>query len=111
MYGTEGSIRCIDPNNFGGQLYLRKPDGRDLIEVESQYGYNQNSRGVGVADMAVGIRNGRSYRASGEMGYHVIDIVHALHEASVENRHIELASTCPQPAPLPLGLEDWTIDD
>ena len=111
VYGTEGSLRCIDPNNFGGQLYLRKPDGRDLIEVESQYGYNQNSRGVGVADMAVGIRNGRSYRASGEMGYHVIDIVHALHEASAENRHIELASTCPQPAPLPLGLEDWTIDD
>ena len=111
IYGTEGSLRCIDPNNFGGQIYLRKPDDRDLVPVECQYGYNQNGRGVGVADMAVAIRNGRPHRASGEMAYHVIDIVHALHEASNENRHIELESTCAQPAPLPLGLEDWKIDD
>jgi len=111
IYGTEGSLRCIDPNNFGGQIYLRKPDDRDLVPVKCQYGYNQNGRGVGVADMAVAIRNGRPHRASGEMAYHVIDIVHALHEASNENRHIELESTCAQPAPLPLGLEDWTIDD
>jgi len=111
IYGTEGSLRCIDPNNFGGKIYLRKPDSRDLVEVECQYGYNQNSRGVGVADMAVAIRNGRPHRASGEMAYHVIDIVNALHDASRENRHIELQSTCSQPAPLPLGLEDWTIDD
>jgi len=111
IYGTEGSLRCIDPNNFGGQIYIRKADSRDLVPVECQYGYNQNSRGVGVADMATAIRNGRPHRASGEMGYHVIDIVHALHEASNENRHIELASTCAQPALLPLGLEDWKIDD
>lgn len=111
IYGSEGSLRCIDPNNFGGQLYLRKPDSQDLVPVECKYGYNQNSRGVGVADMAIAIRNGRPHRASGEMAYHVIDIVHALHDASSENRHIQLASTCPQPAPLPLGLENWTLDD
>jgi len=111
IYGTKGSLRCIDPNNFGGQIFLRKPDSRDLVPVECQFGYNQNGRGVGVADMAVGIRNGRPHRASGEMAYHVIDIVHALHEASSEGRHIELESTCNQPAALPLGLEDGTIDD
>jgi predicted dehydrogenase len=111
IYGKEGSLRCIDPNNFGGQLYLRKPDSRDLIPVECQYGYNQNSRGVGVADMAVAIRKGRPHRASGEMAYHVIDIVNGLHEASSENRHIELQSTCSRPAPLPTGLADWTIDE
>jgi len=111
IYGTEGSIRCIDPNNFGGAIYLRKPDNRDLVEVECQFGYNQNSRGVGVADMVSAIWHDRPQRASGEMAYHVVDIVHALHEASNENRHIELESTCNQPAALPLGLEDWTIDD
>ena len=111
IYGKEGSLRCIDPNNFGGQIYLRKPDSRDLIPVECEYGYNGNSRGVGVADMATAMRNGRPHRASGDMAYHVVDIVNALHDASRENRHIELQSTCDQPAPLPLGLEDWTIDD
>ena len=82
IYGTEGSLRCIDPNNFGGQLYIRKRDSRDLAPVECQYGYNMNGRGVGIADMAVAIRNKRPHRASGEMAYHVIDIVNALHSSS-----------------------------
>lgn len=111
IYGSEGSLRCIDPNNFGGQIYLRKSDSREPVKVECEFGYNQNSRGVGIADMATAIRNDRPHRASGEMAYHVIDIVHALHDASNENRHIELESTCTQPAPLPLGLVDWTIDE
>jgi len=111
VYGSEGSLRCIDPNWFGGPLYLRKPDSPDLIPVETQFGYNENSRGLGIADMAVAIRNGRPHRTSGEMAYHVIDIVHALHDASRENHHIELESTCERPAPLPQGLKEWAIDD
>jgi len=111
IYGSEGSLCCIDPNNFGGPLYLRKMDSEELIEVECQYGYNQNSRGLGVADMATAIRSGRPHRASGEMAYHVVDIINSIHEASNENRHVELTSTCARPAPLPLGLADWTVDD
>jgi predicted dehydrogenase len=111
IYGSEGSLRCIDPNNFGGTLYLRRADSPDLIPVESEFGYNENSRGVGVADMAAAARSGRPHRASGEMAYHVIDIVNAFHDASKENRHVELESTCARPAPLPAGLTDWTIDD
>jgi predicted dehydrogenase len=111
IYGSSGSLRCIDPNNFGGQLYLRKADSPDLVPVENQFGYNSNSRGVGVADMVTAIRSGRPHRASGEMAYHVVDTITAMHEASAENRHITLQSTCERPAPLPPGLADWTIDD
>jgi predicted dehydrogenase len=110
IYGSEASLRCVDPNNFGGTLYLRKADSPDLIPVESQFGYNENSRGVGVADMAAAIRSGRPHRASGQMGFHVIDIVNAIHEASDQGRHVDLESTCDRPAPLPTGLPDWTID-
>jgi predicted dehydrogenase len=111
IYGSEGSLRCTDPNLFGGQLYLRRPESQELIEVECQHGYNENSRGLGVADMASAIRNGRAHRASGEMAYHTVDIISGIHEASEEKRHIELQSTCARPAPLPPGLMDWTIDD
>ena len=111
IYGTEGSLRCIDPNCFGERpLLLRNKDEKELREVEITFGYNQNSRGVGIADMAAGLRSGRPHRASGQMGQHVIDIIHALHEASDQGRHIELSTTCAQPAPLPEGLADWTID-
>jgi predicted dehydrogenase len=111
IYGSEGSLRCIDPNNFGGQLFMRTADDPELKPVENRFGYNQNSRGVGVADLCTAIRNDRPHRASGAMAYHVVDIINSLHDASDQGHHVELASTCDQPAPLPRGLADWTIDD
>lgn len=111
VYGSEGSLRCIDPNRFGGELYLRKADSSDLVSVASQFPYNENSRGLGIADMAVAIRNGRPHRASGEMAYHVIDVIHGLHEASAQDRHIYLASTCERPSSLPVGLSEWEVPE
>lgn len=83
----------------------------ELIPIETQYGYNQNSRGVGVADLVTAIRNGRPHRANGEMAYHVVDIVNSVHEASANGQYVTLQSTCQRPAALPRGLADWTIDD
>lgn len=111
VYGTEGSLRCPDPNYFDGPVYLRKLDSREMVELECKHSYNQDSRGVGVADMAVAMRNGRPHRASGEMGAHVVDIVNAIHESSDQGRRIDLQTTCTRPQPLPPGLTNWTIDD
>lgn len=111
VYGTEGSLRCIDPNNFGGDLYLRRPGETDLESVGSTFGYLENSRGVGVADMCRAIANDRPHRAHGEMAYHVVDVINSVIESSDQGRHVRLESTCAQPAPLPPGLADWTIDD
>jgi hypothetical protein len=44
------------------------------------------------------------------MAYHVLDLMHAVHDASQEGRHIEVASTCARPAPLPLGLSHRAVD-
>ena len=46
-----------------------------------------------------------------ELGGKLPENMKAFHDASAEGRHIELESTCSQPAPLPLGLEEWTIDE
>ncbi|MFO7632789.1 MAG: gfo/Idh/MocA family oxidoreductase, partial [Caldilinea sp.] len=54
-------------------------------------------RGLGLADMAGGIRSGRAHRANGELAYHVLDIMHAIHDASAEGRHVLLESTCERP--------------
>jgi len=111
IYGTEGSLRCPDPNYFPGPIYLRKPDSKELIELPCRHSYNQDSRGVGVADLAVAIEQGRPHRASGEMGAHVVDILNAIHESADEGRRSELQTTCARPAALPLDLPNWTIDD
>ena len=111
VYGSEGSLRVPDPNGFGGPVLVRRAGAKDWSEIPLTHGYSENSRGVGVADMAYALRSGRPHRASGELAYHVLDIMHAFHDASREGHHIELTSTCHRPAPLPLGLRDFTLDE
>lgn len=110
IYGMEGSLRCVDPNEFTGDLYLTTTSKPEMTAVSPTFGYNGNSRGVGVADMSAAIRSGRPHRASGEMAYHVVDIITAIFDASESGQAVELESTCAQPAPLPKGLKDWEID-
>ncbi len=112
IYGTEGSLRCPDPNWFPGDVYLRKPESEELILLPcTQEAYNQDSRGVGVADMAVAIKKGRPHRAAGKMEAHVVDIMNALHESSDQGKRIDLVTTCERPAALPAGIENYTIAD
>jgi predicted dehydrogenase len=104
IYGSEGTLVVPDPNTFGGEIWLRARGETDWRSMPLTHIYSENSRGIGVADMADAIRSGRPHRANGEMAYHVLDIMHAVHEASIENRHIEVASTMKRPEPLPLNL-------
>ena len=61
-------------------------------------------RGIGVAEMAYALRNGRRSRVDAAMANHVLDIMHAVHESSDDNRHVTLRTTCDHPAPIPPGL-------
>ena len=110
IYGTEGSLSVPDPNGFGGPVLVRRAGATEWSEVPLTHGYAKNSRSLGVADMAMGIRSGRPHRASGELAYHVLDIMHAFHDASEGGHHVELESTCAQPAPLPMGLKPGELD-
>lgn len=111
IYGAEGSISVPDPNSFGGPVRIKRGREGEWEEVPLTHEYAENSRGIGVADMAYALRSGRPHRASGELAYHVLDIMHAFHDASHEGRHIELESTCSRPAALPVGLAHGKLDD
>jgi predicted dehydrogenase len=103
IYGSEGSLSLPDPNTFGGVVGLWQQDKREWTEIPHTHAYAENWRGLGVADMAQAMRSGRPHRASGELAYHILDIMHAVHDASREGRHIELSSTCERPAPMQVG--------
>jgi predicted dehydrogenase len=111
IYGTEGSLSVPDPNGFGGTVRLwNQQTGRQWQDVPLTFGYANNSRGIGVADMASAIRTGRPHRASDELAYHVLDAMQSFFDASDRNQQVLLESTCSRPAPLPEGLEDGEID-
>ncbi|CAA9560338.1 MAG: Dehydrogenase [uncultured Thermomicrobiales bacterium] len=110
LYGAAGSMSLPDPNTFGGPVRLRSAGEEGWTDVPVTRPYAANSRGVGPADMAIALRAGRPHRASGELAFHVLDVMHAIEEASASGRHVEITSTCERPAPLPAGLAEGELD-
>ncbi|MCL6628775.1 MAG: Gfo/Idh/MocA family oxidoreductase [Armatimonadetes bacterium] len=101
IYGTKGTLSVPYPNGFGGPVRVFLPQ-EGWKEVSLTHGYEENSRGIGVADMAYALRSGRKHRASGELAYHVLDIMLACNDSSTAGAHIALESTCTPPAPMPV---------
>lgn len=111
IHGTAGSMLVPDPNGFGGPVRVRRAGAADWSEVPHTHGFAENSRGVGVADMAYALRTGRAHRANGALTYHVLDLMHAFHDSSKEGRHIEMQSTCERPAAMPMNLPAGLLDE
>ncbi len=78
---------------------------QDWEEVTPMFGYLDNMRSIGLADMAESIRRQIPCRCSGELAFHVLDVMCALEEASASGKHIILKSDCARPEALPVGLK------
>ena len=74
----------------------------------NNHGYNEDSRGMGLADLAYAVRDDRPPRASGAMAYHVFDIMMGILDSPHTGVYNVLESTCDIPAPLP---EDFPLSE
>jgi predicted dehydrogenase len=110
IYGSLGTLSVPDPNGFGGPVRYYKAGMKEWQEIPVLHGYTENSRGVGVADMAYALRSGRKHRANVDLTYHVLDIMHACRDACREGLTFRLSSTCEKPAPMPVGLLKGKLD-
>jgi len=110
IYGTTGSLQVPDPNGFGGTPRIRRAGAELWGDVPLTHGFAQNSRGIGVADMAYALRTGRRHRANEALTYHVLDLMHAFHDSSDTGQHVTLESVCERPAPLPMNLPPNALD-
>ena len=110
IYCTRGTLSVPDPNTFGGPVLLRRARDERFHEVDLTHGYETNSRGLGAAEMARARSQGRPHRCSGELAYHVLDIMHGMHDAADSGRYVVLESTCPRPAPMAPGLRPGQLE-
>ncbi len=110
IYGTQGTLSVPDPNTFGGPVRLRSAGSTEFQEIPIPFPYTTNSRGLGVADMAHALQSGRSHRASGELAFHVLEIMESIHVASDQARHISLESALARPEPFPLEMMPGILD-
>lgn len=100
IYGETGTMILPDPNFFTGSVLVSRYQEKEWTEFPILSEYAGKERGIGLADMARSIRTGKSHRASGELGYHVLDIMCTFDEAARSGEKKKIASTCARPAPL-----------
>ncbi|MDR1693280.1 MAG: Gfo/Idh/MocA family oxidoreductase [Oscillospiraceae bacterium] len=75
VYGSAGTLSVPDPNTFGGPVLLYTPETKEFREMPLAFGYAENSRGIGIADMASHIETGSPFRASGAQILHVLEVM------------------------------------
>lgn len=101
IFGSEGTLSLTDPNFFGGSVKVRRFNG-EFTEVPLTHGFTENSRSIGLADMAVSILTGSDkHRVNGDMAYHVLEILTGILTSSETNRHYQMESSCELPEPMP----------
>lgn len=132
IFGSEGTLSIVDedplagPNLFEGKILLRRKDQSDWNgfpndiprhsatewnSIPTAFGYNQNSRGVGLADMCYAIVNKRDNRVNGNTACHVLEIMHGFHIAAKEGKYYQMKSTCKRPETFKMDMPEYVITD
>lgn len=109
IYGSEGTLSVPDPNTFGGPVRIWKPTDGQWRDVELTHS-DTIGRGIGVADMAYSIMNGRTHRASGDLALHVLEVMQSFGESSERGQAVTIQSQPEQPKSLPVGLAEGMLD-
>ncbi|MDJ0629162.1 MAG: Gfo/Idh/MocA family oxidoreductase [Rhodobacter sp.] len=124
IYGTDGTICIPDPdpvygaNRFEGEVWYRtrdtarwthqpRPTGRDVWQVaENTHGINEDSRGMGLIEMADAIVHGRKPRCSGELAYHVLEVMTGILDSPARGAFVEIDSRPDRPGILPTNFPE-----
>ncbi|AFD24480.1 Gfo/Idh/MocA family protein [Deinococcus gobiensis] len=100
LYGTEGTLSLPDPNTFGGPLRLKRRGSDVWEDLALTRPFQENARGIGLADLLDAAARNRPHRASGELAYHVLETMYRTLESAEVGRVLQIGSTTGRPAPL-----------
>jgi len=99
IHGTEGSLQCSDPFQFGGEVQVWAGPSKQWRAVPPVYA-DDLGRSLGLAEMAQATCERRPHRTTGEMALHVTEIMEKIQIAAVKKSAQRLKSTCRRPEPL-----------
>ncbi|WP_127794753.1 Gfo/Idh/MocA family protein [Agromyces sp. LHK192] len=100
--GTSGAIAMPDPNGFHGSAVLWRGTAEP---VEFAAPPTTDTRGIGVVEFARALRAGATPRASGELAFHVLEVLAAISEAARGGAPVEITSAPQRPLALPDGWD------
>lgn len=99
VHGTHGSLIAPDPNTFNGDVEIISLGQDDWRTLPASAGYIDGARGFGVVDLAA---EGAGARASGELAFHVLDVMESLLTSAGSAVSVSVTSTCDRPSAVPL---------
>ncbi len=97
--GDDATLTVPDPNGFDGDLVITRGRGEGEEDRVASTGAAAG-RGTGVVELVRSIRAGVPERASGELAFHVLDIMQSVIEAGEAREPVDLTSTVEVPPPL-----------
>jgi predicted dehydrogenase len=97
VYGTEGTLRLPDPNTFGGAVKVFRGASPHWWDLDLVDGHAHDTRGIGVADLADSLLNGTPQRASGALGYHVLEVLLGAIRSAETRETVTIESTVARP--------------
>lgn len=92
IYGSEGTLLVPDPNTFGGPIQLFRPEEGSLHQIPLLFDYSENSRGLGLADMAKALQAGRNARADYQQTFHVLDAITGFDRSAATGEWVEMST-------------------
>lgn len=84
IYGTRGTLILPDPNYFGGPVAVLHGCDSEMRTMPLCFPHAENSRGLGLADMARSLRSGTPFRASYQQTFHVLEVLQKLQAGTQE---------------------------
>jgi predicted dehydrogenase len=96
IYGTKGTLRINDTNRYSDRVVVRAGDVKETFYPHE--GFCERGRGLGVAEMALALRENRAPRANGRLMYHVLEAMLGVQTSSATNRHVQIETRVERPA-------------
>ena len=109
IYGSKGTLRVPDPNCFGGPVILHTP-GKGDEEIPLAFDYPENSRTLGLADMASALEKGRLPRASYKQTLHVLEVLTGFERAAKSGGYLDITSKYERSAPMNAAQKHGVLD-
>jgi predicted dehydrogenase len=109
LFGTMGVMYMADPNRFGGDVRVILKGNNEPFVMQQSHAFSDESRGLGVAEMAWSLRMGRKNRASKEMAYHALEVLHGIVKSSETKSNQVMKSTFEKMPPIPRGYSGQTF--
>ena len=116
VYMEDATIFVPDPNYFDGPIKVFLPDDsteeveKKIHEIPLTFPYNENSRSLGIADMAKAITTGRRARADYSQILHILEVMEGFTTSSETGKFVDIENKFTRSQPMDPAFGDGILD-